>query len=139
MDLIHKTLKAKGLCKIVLLRHFEAFNQICLVRFSVGVLQTPLLYYYAKDKLCTYRIKGDHLLSVFGIYTYFNIRKSTFWGHNSTYYENNSLKICAFRRFSFFPILFDIRHKLFVNYMYINGLCFRDMDFIRHKPDIHPT
>ena len=37
MDLIRKTLKAKGLCIIVLLRHFEAFNQICLVRFSVGV------------------------------------------------------------------------------------------------------
>ena len=37
VDLIRKTLLNRGLREFALLRHFEGFNQECLVRFSVGV------------------------------------------------------------------------------------------------------
>ena len=51
VDLIHNTLIYRGFRKFALLRHFEGFNQICLVRFSVGVLPPVLFLIYSSTRL----------------------------------------------------------------------------------------
>jgi len=50
VDLIHNTLIYRDFHKFALLRYFEGFNQICLVRFSVGVQSKwPNLFWLLLD------------------------------------------------------------------------------------------
>ena len=65
VDLIHNTLIYRGFRKFALLRHFEGFNQICLVRFSVWVLLLRAKSMSVKLKsISTDHPNNEHCLSL---------------------------------------------------------------------------